>query len=190
MVLAILIIACVVIDVKYKKSDEMFLVSEKFTEEEKVQFREHVKATVETEPQTYSSYDFKYCDKMPLTETLQKQIYDICHARNFDYWLALAIIKAESEFDVNAVGDSGQAIGLCQIWSSVWGDMASRNNLKLEKPIDNVYMMILIMELHIRQTGCVDQALRVYNAGDLAHNNYGYVEKVHNNYREIEGWFE
>lgn len=123
---------------------------------------------------------FKPYDTIPLTAELQADIYKSCEKYNICYELALAIIKTESEFTVDAVGDNGQATGLCQIWSYWWDDLANERGLDINKPADNVELMLIILNQNlIRCNGDLTGALQMYNTGKPDGNEY--AQKVYNN---------
>lgn len=120
-----------------------------------------------------------------LTYRMQKQVKKLCKKYQISYELTLAIIKTESEFDINAVGDGGQAIGPCQIWPKWWQDTADRNNLDIKDPVDNVELMLVILQdLLIKTNGDLGQALQYYNTGQYSGNEY--ASRVYVNLTYIE----
>lgn len=123
---------------------------------------------------------FKPYDSIPLTAELQTDIYNSCVKYEISYELALAIIKTESEFTVDAVGDNGQATGLCQIWSRWWGGLANERGLDINKPADNVELMLIILSQHLASCdGDLTKALQMYNTGEPEGDVY--AQRVYNN---------
>ena len=136
--------------------------------------------TTEAYTEVVTEPTFKPYDAIPLTAELQTDIYNSCVKHNVCYELALAIIKTESEFTVDAVGDNGQATGLCQIWSYWWGDLANELGLDINEPADNVELMLIILNQNlIKCNGDLTGALQMYNTGKPDGNEY--AQKVYNN---------
>jgi hypothetical protein len=131
----------------------------------------------------FSGYDF-----IPLDEGLQVQIQSLCEQYEIAYNLVLSVIKTESEFQVDVIGDNGDAIGLMQIQPKWWKGLADDNGLDIYEPIDNVHLGILILNKALDDNaGDLNKALKQYNSGNPNYAGNEYVEKVFNNYKEIEG---
>lgn len=132
-----------------------------------------------------TEYIFKPYSFIPLSADLQNWIYKLSEKYEVSYNLVLAIIKTESEFDTDCIGDSGQAIGLCQIWPYWWGGVASQYGLDIDNPIDNVELMLIILTSHLKDCGGdLGQALQMYNSGHT--HGSDYAERVYNNLDWIE----
>lgn len=56
-----------------------------------------------------------YIETVPLEQDLQKELWDACEECGVDYALGLALVKTESEFDVNIVNQDTGCYGLCQL---------------------------------------------------------------------------
>lgn len=163
------------------------LISQNCTETETPTIEEIIKDTIKvpeivteevTEP-VFSGYEF-----IPLDKELQAQIYDLCEQYEIAYDLVLSIIKTESEFQVDVIGDNGQAIGLCQIWPRWWQGVADSHCLDIYNPKDNVELMLIILTSHLDVcNGDLTGALQIYNTG----KPYGdtYANRVYANYQWI-----
>lgn len=72
---------------------------------------EELTEAVETIPE---EPEHAYFD-IPLDKELQDHIMKVCEANNVDSHIVMAVIERESRFKVDAVGDSGNSLGLMQI---------------------------------------------------------------------------
>lgn len=131
----------------------------------------------------FSGYDF-----IPLDEGLQVQIYDLCKEYEIAYELILSVIKTESEFQVDVIGDNGDAIGLMQIQPKWWQGFADTYGLNVYEPIDNVHLGIRILNKALNDNGGdLVKALKQYNSGNPNYAGTEYIDKVFGNYEWIEG---
>jgi len=64
---------------------------------------------------------------IPLSDGDQLLIREISNQFGIDYELILAIIKTESEFNPNDIGDNGHSFGLMQIQQKYWTKMFNVN---------------------------------------------------------------
>ena len=135
-----------------------------------------------TEP-IFSGYDF-----IPLDEGLQVEIYSLCKKYEIAYELILSVIKTESNFQVDVIGDNGNSIGLMQIQPKWWQGLADTYALSIHEPIDNVHLGILILNQALNDNaGDLDKALKQYNSGNPNYAGNEYINKVFSNYEWIEG---
>lgn len=138
-----------------------------------------VEEAVETEKMT------EYFD-VPLNEDLQDHIFELCEEAGINPEVVIAMIKAESNFKAETIGDRGNAFGLMQIWPK-WhqGRMDRLGCTDLLDPYQNVTVGIdYLKELLGRGRG-MEWALMAYNAGWKCANEYDemgavtvYVTKV------------
>lgn len=136
-----------------------------------------------TQEREWKPYDF-----IPLDYELQRYIHNLCEKYNISYILILAIIKTESEFDVNCIGDNGNSIGLMQIQPKWWQNIADQYNLNIWVPEDNVHLGILIItNLLNANNGDLDKALKQYNSGNPDFYSDRYINMVFENIKEIGG---
>ena len=105
---------------------------------------------------------------VPLSDSLQRYIYEICADENVPVTLVMAMIEHESGFDPEAVGPTDD-YGLMQI------NAVNHEWLKEEyrcadmmNPYQNVFCGISIISSYIDKYGELDKALMAYNMG-----NYG-----------------
>ena len=105
---------------------------------------------------------------VPLSDSLQRYIYEICADENVPVTLVMAMIEHESGFDPEAVSTTDD-YGLMQI------NAVNHEWLKEEyrcadmmNPYQNVFCGISIISSYIDKYGELDKALMAYNMG-----NYG-----------------
>lgn len=105
---------------------------------------------------------------VPLSDSLQRYIYEICADENVPVTLVMAMIEHESGFDPEAVSPTDD-YGLMQI------NAVNHERLKEEyrcadmmNPYQNVFCGISIISSYIDKYGELDKALMAYNMG-----NYG-----------------
>lgn len=103
---------------------------------------------------------------VPLTAELQNHIIEQCEDRGIDPALVLAMIRQESNFNVDAMGDDGNAYGLMQIWPK-WHShrMEQYGYDDLRDPFQNVTVGIDIIADYIDKGYGVEWALMAYNGG-------------------------
>lgn len=147
------------------------------------------KTETETESETVTDAAgnmFTPYEYIPLSEELQREIYQISNDYEISYELILAVIKTESQFNVECIGDSGQAIGLCQIWPYWWGKLAAEKNLNIYDPADNVQLCVIILTNALDDNaGDLSKGLKQYNSGNPNYESNDYVNEVYENYTLI-----
>lgn len=131
---------------------------------------------------------------VPLEEGLQDHIFELCEKRGLDPAIVIAMIRAESSYHADSIGDSGSAMGLMQIWPR-WHQkrMDEYNCQNLLDPYQNVTVGIdIIADLNDKGKG-IEWALMAYNAGGAkADSNRaagivnGYASKVLRYASELE----
>lgn len=135
--------------------------------------------TTTAEPEYITVSCFEAYDFISLSNDLQALIYTVCAEYEIAYDLILAMIKTESEFCVDAIGDSGHAYGLMQIQSRWWDWLAVEKGLPdyRTNPAQNVELGVVILSLLLSENGGdLDKALIAYNGGE------NYPAKVYANY--------
>lgn len=123
---------------------------------------------------------------IPLDKDLQDHIMDICDERGIDYRIAFAMIKCESGFRADAVGDNGNSLGLMQIqqrWHYARMEKLGCDNLL--DPHQNVTVGLDLFGDLLKHYGVVEHALMAYNGGGSYANRMiaegrvsGYVDRV------------
>lgn len=115
---------------------------------------------VEPEEEVITYFD------VPLSAELQEHIIKQCEERGIDPTIVLAMIKQESNFNVDAMGDDGNAYGLMQIWP-YWHShrMEQYGCDDLRDPFQNVTVGIDIIADYIDKGYGVEWALMAYNGG-------------------------
>lgn len=72
-------------------------------------------AIVEVEiVETVAEPAYKLCD-IPLDEELQIWVFDYCKDKHINPYLVFAVCERESNYNADAVGDSGNSLGIMQI---------------------------------------------------------------------------
>lgn len=131
---------------------------------------------------------------VPLSEDLQNYIFELCKESEIDPAIVISMIKAESNFDSSAIGDSGRSKGLMQIQEKIHIDrMDKLGCTDLLDPYQNVTVGVdLLSELIDRGRG-VEWALMAYNGGPKHANDHTkagtvskYVVKVFDNSNNLE----
>lgn len=119
-------------------------------------------------PSSASESEAFYIEQISLSEELQKYIYDLCKERNISYDLILAVIKRESNFNVNSIGynDNGSYdSGLMQINSCHLESIEDTYGFTdIMNPYNNVLVGIDMLSENINEYGEVG-GLMAYNLG-------------------------
>lgn len=97
-----------------------------------------------------------YDERVPLSEELQDALTYACQAHGVEYALALGLIQAESNFDINAVSYSG-CYGLCQL-----NPVYFPANLT---PAENIEHGIAYLASEIAYYGDIASGLTAYHVG-------------------------
>lgn len=108
---------------------------------------------------------------IPLDDELQDYIIETSEKRGVDPAIIIAMIKRESQFDIDVVGDKGKAFGLMQIHPRWHSDRMEKLGVTdLLDPYQNVTVGIDIMAELLDGGESVEWALMAYNGG-YAHAN-------------------
>ena len=104
---------------------------------------------------------------IPLEDDLQTYIFEQAEERGVDPAIVIAIIKRESNFDILAVGDEGNSLGLMQIqprWS-----VDRRKELECDNllhPYQNIKVGIDILADLMEEEETLEWVLMAYNGGN------------------------
>lgn len=104
--------------------------------------------------------------KVPLDEDLQDYIFEVCADYDVDPALVMAVIKKESNFKPDTLGDSGRSYGLMQIqprWHQARMDRLRCSNLT--NPYHNVTVGIDILAELFDTGNSLEWVLMAYNGG-------------------------
>lgn len=108
---------------------------------------------------------------IPLDDELQDYIIETSEERGVNPAIIIAMIKRESQFDIDIVGDKGKAFGLMQIHPRWHSDRMKKLGVTdLLDPYQNVTVGIDIMAELLDGGESVEWALMAYNGG-YAHAN-------------------
>ena len=131
---------------------------------------EEVEVVKEVEVPVYVSSlpeveDIEYYD-VPLSESLQKYIVELCAEEEISPTLILAIIEAESSFNPEVISSSG-SYGLMQINEINFDALAEEYHIAdLLDPYQNVFCGIKIMSSYLIKYEDTELALMAYNMGE------------------------
>lgn len=109
--------------------------------------------------------EVKYFD-VDLDEELQDYIFELCADVDIDPAIVIAMIQKESGFDIKAVGDKGNSLGLMQIqprWNKARMDKLECTDLL--DPYQNLKVGIDILAELIAEDKSIEWALMAYNGG-------------------------
>lgn len=118
--------------------------------------------TIVTEPDV-PLYD------VPLEDDLQIHIIETANYHDIDPAIIIAMAWKESTYRVDAIGDNGNSLGLCQVqprWHS--GRMEKLGCPNLLDPYQNVTVACDYLRELISRYGSIEKALTAYNRGHYA----------------------
>lgn len=121
-----------------------------------------------TEPEVPVIEQSKYIYyNVPLTDYQQEVIQAAAMENCVPYEIVLGVMHAESGFNPEAVGDSGNSLGIMQIQPR-WHEwrLAETGGDDWFNTIDNAMVGIHILSEKLQKYGRVEKALVVYNMGD------------------------
>lgn len=119
-----------------------------------------------SEAQPFVLYD------IPLDEELQRHIWEECEEKGVPAELVLGVIRKESNYVADALGDNGRSLGLMQIqprWQQERMEYLGCWNLM--DPYHNTTLGIDILAELLATYPTTEQALMVYNAGETGARN-------------------
>ena len=127
----------------------------------------------EVEPEMVAEPTYKLCD-IPLSQELQIWLIDYCKDIHINPYMIMAMCEQESQYNANAVGDSGRSLGIMQIQEQWHQERMDRLGCTdLLNPYQNVTVGIdILIDLYSK---CNDTAwvLMAYNGGEAyANRNY------------------
>lgn len=127
-----------------------------------------------TEPEIPAPTEGQALYDVPMPDDLQIFIIDLCEEKHIDPRIIFAMIKMESNYEPDALGDNGNSHGLMQIqprWHQ--GLMTRLGCYDLLDPYQNVTVGVELLSLLLEKYGTMGEALTAYNAGDYgAWNRY------------------
>ena len=136
---------------------------------------------IETQPE-----ETTYYTNIPLDEELQNHIISECEKVNIDPAIIFAVIKRESGYIVEIMGDNGRSYGLMQIqlrWHS--GRMEKLGCTNLLDPFQNVTVGINYLSELYDFYGDIGLALTAYNGGYKYADKYKAKDMVSNYARAV-----
>lgn len=132
-------------------------------------------ADVET-AETFVLYD------IPLDEDLQRHIWEESQEKGVPAELVLGVIRKESNFEADVVGDYGRSVGLMQIQPRWHKErMEYLGCWSLMDPYANVTVGIDILAELLAKYQTTEMALMVYNAGDTGARDAWFSKGIYSN---------
>ncbi len=117
-----------------------------------------------------------------LDKDLQKYIISLCEENGIDPSIMIAMAWVESGHRVNAIGDSGNSLGLLQIMPRWNYDRMKRLECDdLLDPYQNITVGIDILTEKLNRFGDISMALMAYNAGDAGANKHWFSKGIYTN---------
>ena len=103
---------------------------------------------------------------VPIDHALQDHIFAECESRNIDPAIIVAMIKKESYYNPNCIGDGGDSLGLMQIQPKWHQSRANQLGCSdLMDPYNNVTVGIDLFASLYSKGGSLEWALMAYNGG-------------------------
>lgn len=131
-----------------------------------------IKCEVETAVEPTVEYGVEHWD-IPLDAGLQRHIFAVCENYGIKPGIIIAMIERESGFDVDAIGDSGNSLGLMQIqprWN--YERMERLGCYDLLDPYQNITVGVDVLAEYLSNSGgSLEWALMAYNGGPSYANN-------------------
>lgn len=111
---------------------------------------------------------------IPLDAEVQAKVADICSEYHIDPAIVFAMMDVESDYNIHAVGDHGQAFGLLQVQPRWHGERINRLECwDLYDPENNVTVAVDYLAELLEDYGDMSMALVAYNNGPAgARENY------------------
>lgn len=137
----------------------------------------------ETQPETTATEAPVTLYDVPLSEDLQLHVIQTSEAHNIDPAVIIGVIWKESTYNAEAVGDSGNSLGLMQIQPRWHGARMDRLGCSdLLDPFQNVTVGVDILAgLIDKYDGNISMALMAYNAGEGGAYSYWFSAGVYSN---------
>ena len=122
-----------------------------------------------------------YILDIPLSSELQEKLYDASAEFGVDYYIMVALIEKESEFE-NVVSDNGESYGYCQIQPKWWyGLMVEIDATDLTKAKDNFRVACAIIARLTEKHQSIEGALVEYNSGSYKGSSTPYSREIMEN---------
>jgi len=124
---------------------------------------------IDNEPESYveiKAVETKTYFDVPMAEEFQDHIFELCEKNNVDPALVVAMIGKESVYNVKAIGDGGNSLGLMQIqprWH--YERMEKLGCSDLLDPYQNVMVGIDILAELFATGKSTEWVLMAYNGG-------------------------
>lgn len=146
--------------VEIKSVLESDLVTDVYTEE-----------ITDTNQKIVEGTEIEYFD-VPLEKELQEHIFALCEKYEINPAIVISMIKLESNYTIDIIGDKGNSFGLMQIQPRWHSDRIERLGCTdLLDPYQNVTVGIDILRELIESGKGIEWALMAYNGGP------GYANK-------------
>lgn len=126
--------------------------------------------------ETFVLYD------VPLDDDLQRHIWEESREKGVPAELVLGVIRKESNFEADVVGDYGRSVGLMQIQPRWHKErMEYLGCFDMTNPFDNVTVGIDILAELLAEYQTTKMALMVYNAGATGAKDAWFDRGIYSN---------
>ena len=169
----VILIVAVTLVVKFMPSHEVTATEVEITEATTMEITEEVETTVATTKPVVMTTSVVTTEppkvtyfNVPLDKRLQDYIFELCADYDVDPALVMAVIKKESKFEEEIVGDNGNSFGLMQIqprWHQARMERLDCPNLL--DPYHNVTVGIDILAELFDTGKSLEWVLMAYNGG-------------------------
>lgn len=104
---------------------------------------------------------------IPLKEEYQSYLEKRCADYEVDYFLMVALMESESQFDEDAEGDKhiGSSVGLMQI-NAIWWDAMESRGLDVFDSYDNMEASLIILSDYLDRYKDPATAVQMYKCGE------------------------
>lgn len=140
-----------------------------------------VEKEIEAAPEEETPVEINIFYAVPLDDELQIFIINLCEERNINPTIIFAMIETESQYDIDAMGDRGNAYGLLQVQPRWHYERIKRLGCTdLLDPEQNVTVAVdYLVELIAYYDGNVEMAIVAYNAGQRGAYNGWFKHGVY-----------
>lgn len=104
-------------------------------------------------------------ENIPLKAEYQNYLEQRCADYGTDFFLVIALMESESQFDEEAEGDNGNSIGLMQI-NNVWWETMSNKGLDIFDSKDNIEAGLIILTSYLEKYADEATAIQMYKCGE------------------------
>jgi len=116
---------------------------------------------------------FTPIEEIPLEREYQEHIRNKCKDYQVSEAYVYALIESESSFRKGVIGDGGKSVGLCQIKSCNWEEMAEMG-LSHESEMDCITYCIHLVHRYLDKYSSYDAVTACYKCGEYGASKHNY----------------